>query len=147
LDARVDQILSNLFELQLEVVETRASNPRDVSGIAELVMSDLVAKKLAAHGVELSARQREGLAKQLLTNDGKFVHQPWKFWDRREISLEFTDADFEEPNRRAPALACEIRQCHADYGPTILLPSNLSSSRSRSETSAYPRSPSRQSNV
>jgi hypothetical protein len=71
--------------------------------VPERLLSDLVAKKLAAHGVELSARQCEGLAKRLLT-DGKFVHQAWKFWDRREISLELSEADFEELKAKADKL-------------------------------------------
>ncbi len=72
--------------------------------VPERLPSDLVAKKLEAHGVELSARQRKGLAKRLLTNDGKFGHQPWKFWDRREVSLEFSDADLDELKAQADKL-------------------------------------------
>jgi len=59
-------------------------------------MSELVAKKLEAHGVKLAGRQRETFAKRLLKANGHVVHQPWKFWDRRVIDLAFTEADFEQ---------------------------------------------------
>jgi hypothetical protein len=72
--------------------------------IPERLLSDLVAKKLEVHGVKLSARQLEGLKKQLLTGEGQFVHQPWKFWDRRKIDLKFTNEDFAELKGKADKL-------------------------------------------
>jgi hypothetical protein len=68
-----------------------------LQGLPEQALTVLIEKKLAAQGVELSTRQRELLAKQIMQG-GKdtFRLQTWKWWDRRHVTLEFTPQDVEQ---------------------------------------------------
>ena len=67
-----------------------------VQGLPEQTLAVLIEKKLAAQGVKLSKRQREVLTKQIMKG-GKdtFRLQTWKWWNRRQVTLEFTPQDVE----------------------------------------------------
>lgn len=62
---------------------------------------ELVAKKLSLQGINLSARDRRRLAKQLASGKvGMFRIGYFNFWDRRKLELEFTPEEIEQAGQK-----------------------------------------------
>ncbi len=65
--------------------------------LPEQALAALIAKKLTAQGVELSARQRRLLTRKLMEGDTDTLRPwNWKWWDNRNVTLEFTEKDVEQ---------------------------------------------------
>jgi len=63
----------------------------------ETVFEELLARKLKVHGIQLSRRQRRRLREKILRGDSKTFHlRPWRFWDNRQILIEFTPEEIQE---------------------------------------------------
>src|SRR5438093_60718 len=59
--------------------------------LPELVVSDLITKKLVQQGVKLSRRQHKLLLKHVLRGDsGKFSVKGWQWWRQRDVKLDLT---------------------------------------------------------
>jgi len=72
-----------------------------LQGLPKRTLASLIEKKLAAQGVKLSTRQRELLAKQIMQGgNDTFRLRTWKWWDRRQVTLEFTPQDVEHIEKK-----------------------------------------------
>jgi uncharacterized protein DUF5677 len=78
---------------------------RTVGELPQQLLSELLAHKLEAHGVKLSPRQRKSLAKRIMSGEGKYVHEGWKWWDRRHVNVELTAADIERMESKTDEFA------------------------------------------
>jgi Family of unknown function (DUF5677) len=68
-----------------------------LQGLPEQGLSALIEKKLAAQGVKLSTRERELLTKQVMQGSKDTFHlQVWKWWDRRQLTIQVTPQDVEQ---------------------------------------------------
>ena len=70
---------------------------RVLQGLPEQALSAMIAKKLVAQGVNLSSRERERLVQEILRG-GKdtFRLNRWKWWERKQVDLDFTLQDIEQ---------------------------------------------------
>ena len=74
---------------------------RAVDAIPNQFVLELIARKLAAEGINLSDRDRKRLMKRLATGSvGTFRVGSLRFWDRREIKLEFTAEDVDQAGQK-----------------------------------------------
>src|SRR5438445_13210682 len=72
-----------------------------LEGIPHELLTQLVAKKLAAQGIKLSKRERERLGKKIREGGAdNFRLGGWNFWDRRKVNVEFTKEEIKEAERR-----------------------------------------------
>jgi hypothetical protein len=68
-----------------------------LQNLPKQALTVLIEKKLAAHGVKLSTRQRELLTRHIMKGgEGTFRLPNWKWWDRRHVKLELTSEDAEQ---------------------------------------------------
>lgn len=96
-------MLQSLFE---EAIRQHASE----------IIADLVASKLEAKGVALGERDRAKLLRALLEGEeDELRFRSWRFWDRRNISVElseedlkFVDAEFEAIYEELPAIVASF---------------------------------------
>ena len=62
--------------------------------IPDKFLAAVVEKKLAAQGIKLSSRERKLLANLLRTGGvNDFTFRRWRFWDRKRITIEFSDEE------------------------------------------------------
>src|SRR5262245_18448574 len=55
--------------------------------------AELIAGKLAAHGMNLTTRERERLISHLKSNSsGSLTFRRWRWWDRRRVGIEITES-------------------------------------------------------
>jgi hypothetical protein len=74
---------------------------RAVGAIPNQFVLELIARKLAAEGINLSDRDRKRLVKRLATGSvGTFRVGSLRFWDRRKIKLEFTAEDVDQAGKK-----------------------------------------------
>ena len=73
---------------------------RALSELPELILSDLITKKLASQGVNLSARERKRLASHVLRGDDTFHFKRAKSRRHQEILLDFTPEEVKQVEQR-----------------------------------------------
>jgi hypothetical protein len=71
-----------------------------LEGLPEQALSGLIEKKLAAQGVKLSKGQCDQLTQQIMNRKDHFRLQPWRLWDHRHVTIEFTPEDAEQVGKK-----------------------------------------------
>ena len=93
-----------------------------------LAFTELIETKLEAQGISLSPRERERLQSRLRseTDDaGKFRLRPWKWWDKRGVSIQVTKEELQQFKTGVSSflesgLQQVIDEVSADVADTIL---------------------------
>lgn len=65
-----------------------------IHDLPQQIVGALIREKLRSHGIHLSQAKSEKIGKQLVDSATTDIPlQRWRFWDRRDITIEFTEDD------------------------------------------------------
>jgi hypothetical protein len=74
---------------------------RELQGLSQEFLSQLIANKLALQGIKISAPERKLLARHIRQGaSDTYRLRGWRFWNRQHIQVAFTSQEIEQADRK-----------------------------------------------